>query len=66
MRQELSSREELRQFLEGQDERVLTVLNLSVLSAAGCIHIFPAILALARNFQVCSPTSCASGPCFCP
>lgn len=41
--------------MEGQDDRVLTVLNLSLLSAAGCIHIFPAILALARNFQVSLP-----------
>eukprot|EP00884_Botryococcus_braunii_P011284 jgi/Botrbrau1/20156/Bobra.0173s0057.1 len=48
---ELSSREQLRQYVEGQSDRVLTVLDVSLMSAAGCIHIFPAVLALARNFQ---------------
>lgn len=50
--QDLRSKDELRQFVEGQDDKVLTVVNVSVTAAAPCIRIFPAVLALARNFQV--------------
>ncbi len=53
--QDLTSKDELRRFVEGQDDKVLTVVNVSVSAAAPCIRIFPAVLALARNFQV-NPT----------
>lgn len=31
--------------------QVLTVVNISLTSAAPCIHVFPAVLALAKNFM---------------
>jgi hypothetical protein len=48
---ELHSREDLDRFVASQEERVLTVVNLSISSADPCIHIFPAVLALARSFK---------------
>jgi hypothetical protein len=48
---ELHSREDLDRFVSSQEERVLTVVNLSISSADPCIHIFPAVLALARSFK---------------
>jgi hypothetical protein len=48
---ELHSREDLERFVSSQEEKVLTVVNLSISSADPCIHIFPAVLALARSFK---------------
>lgn len=48
---ELSTDEDLAAFITSQPDRVLTVVNVSLLSAAPCVHIFPAVLALATNFQ---------------
>lgn len=48
---ELHSREDLDRFVSSQEEKVLTVVNLSISSADPCIHIFPAVLALARSFK---------------
>lgn len=48
---ELHSQQDLDSFVNGQEEKVLTVVNVSVSSAAPCIHIFPAVLALARSFK---------------
>lgn len=47
---DLHSREDLRNFVHGQPEQVLTVVNVSLLSASPCVHVYPAVLALARNF----------------
>eukprot|EP00887_Chlorella_sp_A99_P001357 scaffold8.g1357.t1 len=46
---DLHSREDLEAFVSGQPERVLTVVDVSLTSAAPCVHIFPAVLALAKN-----------------
>ena len=48
--QELGSRAELDAFLAKQPAEVLTVLDVSLTSASPCIHIFPAVMALAKNF----------------
>ncbi|KAI7836427.1 hypothetical protein COHA_009727, partial [Chlorella ohadii] len=48
---DLTSDEQLAAFITSQPDRVLTVVNVSLLSAAPCVHIFPAVLALATNFQ---------------
>lgn len=48
---ELHSQAELDKFVGQQDDSVLTVINVSVGNAAPCIHIFPAVLALARSFK---------------
>jgi thioredoxin-like negative regulator of GroEL len=48
---ELHTPQEFKAFLNGQEERVLTVVDVSVSSAAPCIQIFPAVLALARSFK---------------
>lgn len=32
--------------------QVLTVVDVSLTSASPCVHVFPAVLALAKNFQV--------------
>ena len=50
---ELHSQEDLDQFVytPDQDDRVLTVVDVSLTSASPCIHIFPAVLALAKNFK---------------
>jgi len=48
--QELGSRADLDAFLAKQPAEVLTVLDVSLISASPCIHIFPAVMALAKNF----------------
>lgn len=48
---ELHSQADLDRFVRQQDDSVLTVINVSVSNAAPCIHIFPAVLALARSFK---------------
>ncbi|PSC71573.1 pollen-specific SF21-like [Micractinium conductrix] len=48
---DLHSRADLDAFVASQPDHVLTVVNVALLSAAPCVHIFPAVLALATNFQ---------------
>lgn len=50
---ELHSQEDLDHFINdpSQDDKVLTVVDVSLTSASPCIHIFPAVLALAKNFK---------------
>jgi hypothetical protein len=48
---ELHSQADLDKFVNQQDDKVITVINVSVSNAAPCIHIFPAVLALARSFK---------------
>lgn len=48
---ELHTLQEFDDFVKGQEDRVLTVVDVSVSGAAPCIQIFPAVLALARSFQ---------------
>lgn len=48
---ELHSRADLDRFVAQQDDKVITVIDVSVSNAAPCIHIFPAVLALARSFK---------------
>lgn len=48
---DLHNQADVDRFVSQQDERVLTVIDVSVSSAAPCIHIFPAVLALARSFK---------------
>ena len=37
-------------FIKDQADNVLTVITVVLQNAAPCIHIFPAVLALAKNF----------------
>ncbi|KAK9841140.1 hypothetical protein WJX74_000572 [Apatococcus lobatus] len=50
---ELHSQEDFDHFVNtpDQDDKVLTVVDISLTSASPCIHIFPAVLALAKNFK---------------
>ncbi len=48
---ELHSQADVDAFVAQQDDKVLTVVNVAVSNAAPCIHIFPAVLALARSFK---------------
>ncbi|GAB4820580.1 hypothetical protein N2152v2_007626 [Parachlorella kessleri] len=48
---ELHSRADFDHFMNQQDDKVLKVVNISLSSASPCVRIFPAVLALARNFQ---------------
>lgn len=50
---ELHSQEDLDHFINdpNQDDKILTVVDVSLTSASPCIHIFPAVLALAKNFK---------------
>ena len=47
---EVSSRPELEAFLARVPKGELAVLDVSSSTAAPCVHVFPAVLALARNF----------------
>lgn len=50
--QDLDSREEVRQFVEGEeDDKKLVVVDVSLSDASPCVHIFPAVMALAKNFS---------------
>lgn len=49
--QEVGNREELQQFLESIGPQELAVVDVSSTDAAPCVHIFPAVLALARSFK---------------
>lgn len=48
---ELHSQADIDAFVSRHDERVLSVVNISLSSADPCIHVFPAVLALARSFK---------------
>ena len=48
---EVADRAGLDALLAGRPGGELVVLDVSTTTAAACIHIFPAVLALARNFQ---------------
>jgi hypothetical protein len=48
---ELHNQADVDRFVAQQDDKVLTVIDVSVSNAAPCIHIFPAVLALARSFK---------------
>ena len=47
--QEITSRAQLDTFVQSQPENVLTVVNVSS-NATPCVRVFPAVLALAKNF----------------
>lgn len=47
---ELHNKSDLDKFITGQEANVLTVIDVCLRNAAPCIHIFPAVLALAKNF----------------
>lgn len=47
---ELHSKADLDTFINKQADNVLTVIDVCLQNAAPCIHIFPAVLALAKNF----------------
>eukprot|EP00879_Flechtneria_rotunda_P012991 GHRR01013565.1.p1 GENE.GHRR01013565.1~~GHRR01013565.1.p1 ORF type:complete len:250 (+),score=74.24 GHRR01013565.1:164-913(+) len=49
--QELHSQADVDAFINSQEEQVLTVVDVSISSADPCIHVFPAVLALARSFE---------------
>eukprot|EP00747_Dinoflagellata_sp_TGD_P169664 gnl/TRDRNA2_/TRDRNA2_199215_c0_seq1.p1 gnl/TRDRNA2_/TRDRNA2_199215_c0~~gnl/TRDRNA2_/TRDRNA2_199215_c0_seq1.p1 ORF type:complete len:386 (-),score=71.46 gnl/TRDRNA2_/TRDRNA2_199215_c0_seq1:25-1182(-) len=46
---QLTSRADLRQFVDDQPQDVLAVVDVSFSDAVGCIRIYPAVLALAKN-----------------
>ena len=48
--QEISSKEQLEKFVQSQPENVLTVVNVSSNNATPCVRVFPAVMALAKNF----------------
>lgn len=47
---DLHSKADLEDFVSTQDDKVLCVVDVCLTSAAPCVHIFPAVLALARSF----------------
>lgn len=47
----LNSEADLNSFINNQDDKVLTVVDVSISDANPCIHIYPAVLALARSFK---------------
>ena len=49
--QELTSRAELEAYISSQGPDVLTVVDVSLNNADPCIHVFPAVLALAKNME---------------
>ncbi|KAL6768535.1 hypothetical protein ACKKBF_B11110 [Auxenochlorella protothecoides x Auxenochlorella symbiontica] len=48
---DLHSPEEFQEFVKSQDKDVLTVVDVCASMCEPCVHIFPAVLALARNFE---------------
>lgn len=48
---EINSKTQLEQFVNSQPENMLVVLDVSLTTATPCVHIYPAVLALARSFQ---------------
>ena len=50
--QELGSQQDLDAFVNGaRDERVLTVVAVTATSVSACVHVFPAVVALAKSFD---------------
>jgi len=49
---QIKSREDFESFVGGDSDKVLKVVDVSVKTADPCIHIYPAVLALAKNFKV--------------
>eukprot|EP00889_Picochlorum_renovo_P000412 jgi/Picre1/27442/NNA_000409.t1 len=48
---DLESRAELDEFVSaGEDDKMLVVIDVSLSDASPCVHIFPAVMALAKNF----------------
>ena len=47
---DIHNKKDLDEFINKQEAHVLTVIDVSLNNAAPCIHIFPAVLALAKNF----------------
>lgn len=48
---DLESRAELNEFVSAeQDSNMLVVIDVSLSDASPCVHIFPAVMALAKNF----------------
>ena len=50
---QISSREDFDAFVQ-KEGNILKVVDVSVERAEPCIHIYPAVLALAKNFKVSS------------
>lgn len=48
---DLKGESDMRAFIDAQSDQVLTVVDVSLTDAAPCIHVFPAVLALARSFK---------------
>lgn len=48
---EIHSKADFESFIAQPDDQVLTVVDVSLSNASPCIHIYPAVLALAKNFQ---------------
>ncbi|CAK0758270.1 hypothetical protein CVIRNUC_002607 [Coccomyxa viridis] len=48
--EEISSKAQLENFVQSQPENVLTVVNVSSNNATPCVRVFPAVMALAKNF----------------
>ena len=48
--QDISSKAQLEKFVQSQPENVLTVVNVSSNNATPCVRVFPAVMALAKNF----------------
>ncbi len=69
---EIRDRKGLEAFLAPTgDDKVLTVLDVCVSNAKGCITVFPAVLALARSFKgyakfgrCADERACLSAQCF--
>lgn len=47
---DIHNKQDLDKFIDQQDSKILTVVDVSLRNAGPCIHIFPAVLALAKNF----------------
>ena len=47
---DLRSKVEFEEFIANQKEGILTVIDISLSNAGPCLHIFPAVLALAKSF----------------
>ena len=52
---QIKTREDFESFVHDGDntDKVLKVVDVSVSRAEPCIHIYPAVLALAKKLQVC-------------
>jgi len=48
---DIHSRADFDNFMESSPPKELVVVDLSLSDAAPCVHVFPAVLALARSFQ---------------